>query len=436
MKPRHAGPVLPADRARRALVAEGALSRLSFGVVGFALPLYAAQLGLSLPAVGALIAANTAVALALKPVAGVLADRVGSRRSLLLAMVLRSALCGLYSLAATPVHLVAVRCLHGVADSARDPAVAVLVSSAGGRSGVARSFAWYQTAKTSAGAGGKALAGVLITVTGARYGVVFGVAAVLSLLPVLLVARYVHEPVSSAGRAQARPARPPGPACGSPATAPAPGRRLGPAVVLGLLVSATSSSLSSLFPLLATSYAGLTPAQAGALYLLTPVLAFAGPGFGWLADRVSRPGVLAFRGAANLVSSLLYLLAPDLGGFVTGKALDDLGKAAFRPAWGSLLSELADDRPGQRARAMAWLTVGEDAGDVLAPVLAGLVWHWWGVVPLLVGRAVLSAAAEVQGWYVERGLRGTAPHARPARGRARSRGGTGPHDRSSWRPVA
>jgi len=69
-------------RALLALVAEGFASRLSFGLVGFALPLYARGLGLSLAAIGVLASLNTIVALVLKPVMGAAADRYGRKRTL------------------------------------------------------------------------------------------------------------------------------------------------------------------------------------------------------------------------------------------------------------------------------------------------------------------------------------------------------------------
>ena len=45
-----------------AIVGEGLLSRLSFGLISFSLPLYARHLGLSLTEVGVLAALNSAVA--------------------------------------------------------------------------------------------------------------------------------------------------------------------------------------------------------------------------------------------------------------------------------------------------------------------------------------------------------------------------------------
>src|SRR5207244_9466485 len=73
-----------------AIIAEGLLSRLSFGLISFSLPLYARHLGLSLTEVGVLAALNSAVALGLKPVMGWAADRVGLKRTYLAAISLRS----------------------------------------------------------------------------------------------------------------------------------------------------------------------------------------------------------------------------------------------------------------------------------------------------------------------------------------------------------
>jgi MFS family permease len=72
-----------------AIVAEGFLSRLSFGLISFALPLYAYRIGLSLTEVGFLASLNVAVALALKPAMGWVADRVGLKRSFTFAIGLR-----------------------------------------------------------------------------------------------------------------------------------------------------------------------------------------------------------------------------------------------------------------------------------------------------------------------------------------------------------
>jgi hypothetical protein len=121
---------------------------------------------------------------------------------------------------------------------------------------------------------------------------------------------------------------------------------------------------------------------------------------------VSRELVLAVRGSANVVSSLLYLVAPNLFGMAAGRVTDDLGKAAFRPAWGAMMAELALIDRRRRARVMGYLTAGEDAGETLAPVVAGVLWSTWGVAVVLVSRMVLAAITEAYTYWVTRRTRG------------------------------
>ncbi|WP_345507711.1 MFS transporter [Terrabacter aeriphilus] len=383
--------------AAHALVLEGFTSRLSFGLVTFALPLYGRELGMSIAEVGLLASFSVIVSLALKPLAGVVADRIGLKRALLVALGLRSLLCLGYLATSTPLQVFAVRGSHGVSDSLRDPSVHALLAETAPPRKVAGTFAWYQTAKTSAGAIGKSLSGVLLVAAGG-FTWTFVTAFALSLLPLVVVAALVParrptaSPTPSGGSLRNGASdRPPAPPSSSPRRQP-PG--VAAFAVLGFLVSGTSALLTTLFPVIATEYAGLSPAQAGALYLLTPVLALTGPLWGRLSDRVSRPLVLSFRSAANIGSAAIYLLWPNPAGLWTGKSLDDLGKAAFRPAWGSLMAEVASRTPSRRARTMAYLTAGEDAGDIAAPLVAGLLWTGWGVPALLITRMVAAVVSE------------------------------------------
>ena len=391
----------------QALVLEGFLSRLSFGLLTFALPLYGLQLGLSIFEIGLLSSLAQAVSLVLKPVMGGFADRWGLRRSLVGALVIRSLMCLSYALTTVPWQLYSVRGAHGVSDSLRDPAVHALIAENGGKKSMASAFAWYQTAKTAAGSVGKSVAGVLLATAGG-FGLTFGVAFALSLLPVVAVLWLVPRDARSTRPHTTSTPRPAPEKAAQPAARPTDGRATPkpPGVVafagLGFLVAGTSSMLTSLFPIIATEYAGLTTAEAGLLYLVTPALALTGPVWGWVADRISRPAVLSFRSVANVLSALAYLVSPTLAGVWVGKSLDDLGKAAFRPAWGSLMAEVSGRDRKNRARVMGFLTSGEDAGDIVAPVLAGLLWSVWGVPALLVGRMLVAAVTEVYAIALER----------------------------------
>jgi MFS family permease len=380
-----------------AIVAEGFLSRLSFGIVSFALPLYAVrELGMSLAAVGVLISFNLVVAAALKPAMGALADRFGLKRSFSASIGLRSAVSLLLVFATAPWQLFAIRAIHGVSSALRDPPVFVLIADHGGKKAIASAFAWYQTAKSIAGALGKGAGGILLGLTASNFSLVFLIAFLLSALPLLVVLRYVRDPGAeqpAATRAAATVAAPPedSPPGEGPPSRPA----VLPFVGFGFLVSSTAYMLANLFPLFAVEYAGLTAAQAGIIYMVAASLALCGPLFGWLSDNVSRRLVLSVRSAANVASSVIYLIAPSFAGLTAGKALDDMGKAAFRPAWGAMMGEVASFDKRRRARTMGAMSSGEDAGEIAGPILAGLLWSAWGVPVLLGVRIALALVTEL-----------------------------------------
>lgn len=390
-----------------AIVGEGFVSRLSFGMVAFALPLYARELGMSLTAIGLLAALNMMVALALKPLMGRLADRIGLKRGLSFSIVMRSAVTAVLALAAVPWQLFGARALHGVSIALRDPSVNALIAEHGGKRAIAQSFAWYQTAKSVGASLSKVAAGVLITLTASDFSLVFVIAFVLSLAPVVVVLRFVREPDLADGQpaiATAQIDDKPSLAASEPSAR----RRALPYAGAGLLFGSSSHMLNTFFPILATEYAGLSAAQAGGLYTIGAVASLSGPAFGWLSDNVSRALVLQLRSAANVLSSVLYLVSPNLAGFAVGRALDDLGKAAFRPAWGSMMAHVSSFDRRRRAQMMGVMSSGEDAGEMIGPVLAGLLWSSGGVGVLMAGRIVLAVGAEVYTVWLGRRLDGDA----------------------------
>lgn len=380
------------------MVGEGLLSRISFSLVGFALPLYARHLGLSLGEVGILVSLNVAVAMALKPAMGWMADHVGSRRSLLAGVGLRSVVPLLLAYCAVPWQLFAVRSIHGLSEAVRDPAANALLAVHGDkRQAVASAFAWYGTARHAGASLGHAASGLLLSASASNFSLVFLVAFAVSILPFLLVACCIPRDVAPvrAGAAEGGLAE----EAAGKAPAAEEGGDTRPKVLqvagLGLFLSATAQMLHGLLPVLATEYAGLTPAETGIIYgLSTSVVLVAGPLFGWLSDHVSRQLVLLVRSGANVLSSGIYLVAPTLPGMAVGACVDYLGKAAFRPAWGALMATVAGADPRRRARTMSVASLGEDAGSILGPILAGFLWSTWGVATMLAVRILLAVLAE------------------------------------------
>jgi MFS family permease len=222
----------------------------------------------------------------------------------------------------------------------------------------------------------------------------------LSFLPLFVVQRYVGERggQDGAARKSALTASARDRARDYAQAIPARGARPGLPVFigLGLLVSGTAHMLRGLLPILMTDYAGMSDAQAGTAYLLSSVVVLgSGPLFGWLADHVRHHLVLAVRSVANTLSSIIFLLAPNPLGFTAGLIVDDVGKSAFRPAWGALMAHIASLNPGRRTQTMAWMSWGEDVGEVLGPILTGFLWGAWGIAAVMGVLIVLAVGTEI-----------------------------------------
>jgi len=378
---------VPLSRAMVAMITEGTLSRFSFGALTFALPLYAVHLGLTLVETGLLLSVSATVAVIFKPVMGHLSDRFGSKKTMIVALIFRSLTSLLLAFSFLSWQLFAIRTLHGLSISLRDPAAYSLIAENSDRKLIASSFAWYQTAKSAAGPVGAALAGFVLAFS-SNFSLVFGLSFLFSILPIVAVARFVIDPrmqrVSSIERV--KPMRKP--------------RSLGLSVFaftgFALLVETTAMMTQNLFPLIATTSAGLNNAETGLIYVIsTLAVVLAGPQFGWVSDRVSRRLVLLFRSFANGFSSVLYALVPTFPGFAVGRVLDGMGKAAYLPAWGTMMTHVSDSDRKSRATMMGLMSMGEDAGDIIAPILATFLWSIWGIVVMLAVRVALSIAAEV-----------------------------------------
>ncbi len=380
--------------------AEGFLSRLSFGVISFALPLFAHErLGLSLTETGLLFSLNLIAEQLFKPLMGWVADRAGLKRTLTVGMTLRSMVPLLLAFAASPWHVYAIRSFHGFTESLRDPSINALIAENAKKKSMASAFAWYSTAKMSAGSLGKALGGVLLTLTSKNYSAVFLIAFALSLAPLLAVARYLKEPkdrsVTGGNDSPESDKEPNG-----------KGPAIFPVAVLGFLIASAALMISNQFPLLATKYANLSPAQAGLIYLIAPLVTIvSGPAFGWLSDNVSRKLVLMARGAANTLSSAMFFFFPTFAGLAVGNAVDAMGKAAFRPAWGALMAQFSGFDRRRRARTMSYLSLGEGLGEALGPLLGGFLWDVKGVGVMLGVRVALAVAAEIYALIIARSVR-------------------------------
>ncbi|MFN2557932.1 MAG: MFS transporter, partial [Nitriliruptorales bacterium] len=388
------------DPALRAVLAEGFFTRLGFGIVTFALPLYAIELGMSLTEVGLIAGAKAIVQPAVKPLMGVVVDRFGARRGYLAAVVLRFLASLVLLVATTPVTLVAVRLLQGTASAARDPA-SITVLARPGRRRLGQTFSLAIGAKDLGNVSAGAVAGGLLAATGGSFTPLWWLVVVLAALSVIAVwsgipgvgvaAVPVHEGARGSiemhvsGRFNAdgaiRIARDP---------------RLRLVAALGLSAGLTAHMTHGLFQVYAAEIAGLDPGRIGFIYSLSVAsLLVLGPLAGAIADRIGTERLATVRGIANAASSLVYAVLPFYGGVLGGRLIDDAGKAAFRPTWGALVGDAARSAGPRGGRVAGSLDAALSLGEAVGPLMAGLIWDIAGVGAFFAVRAILGLSTEL-----------------------------------------
>jgi MFS family permease len=417
-----------ARSARLALatvLAEGFLGRLTFGMVSFAMPLYAHKLGLSLSLIGILVSIRTLCVLPLKPVAGWLADRIGVRRVYLLGIFARTLSAALLLFAGGFTGLMAVRLLQGASAAGRDVAsLGVIARDAASRVGTA--YGSYASAKHVGGVAGAGLAGLIIAASGGAYQPLFVIVLCMSLLPMAAAWFGLREEPDSGPASEPEPeAVEPGAAddedrprkVGRIADTISTLRELAGPASVGMLVATSAYMVHGLFPILATEYAGLSEAEAGLIYSFSAAFFLVGgPLFGWLIDRYGRIFGIAWRSAANIGSSFMYIAFPNFIGLAAARSFDDSGKGAFRPAWASTIAGIAARGPQKSGRRLGVLDTSQSVGEAVGPALATLLWQSGGVFPLFAVRIVIAVVAEVMalrvfgelGKHMLRPLRGDA----------------------------
>jgi MFS family permease len=396
-----------ARSARLALatvLAEGFLGRLTFGMVSFAMPLYAHKLGLSLSLIGILVSIRTLCVLPLKPVAGWLADRIGVRRVYLLGIFARTLSAAMLLLAGGFTGLMAVRLLQGASAAGRDVAsIGVIARDAASRVGTA--YGSYASAKHVGGVAGAGLAGLIIAASGGTYQPLFVIVLCMSVLPVAAAWFGLRE------EPDLGPASEPEPEAMEPGAADDEGRlgkvgriadtiatvqELAAPASVGMLVATSAYMVHGLFPILATEYAGLSEAEAGLIYSFSAAFFLVGgPLFGWLIDRYGQIYGIAWRSAANIGSSFVYIAFPNFIGLAAARSFDDSGKGAFRPAWASTIAGVATRDPQKSGRRLGVLDSSQSVGEAMGPALATLLWQSGGVFALFAVRIVIAVVAEV-----------------------------------------
>lgn len=174
--------------------------------------------------------------------------------------------------------------------------------------------------------------------------------------------------------------------------------------LLGLMLTAPGYMVTGeFFTILATAL-GVTPLAMTYIKLIaeTIIPLVFGPFFGWLADRIGAGKVIALRSIANIVTSGLFWITPFFAGtpllagsMGVARGFDEMGKAAFKPTWGAICAKVSSFDLATRGRTMGILEGGLDTADLLFPQVAGILFQFLSLGPLMLVRTLLAILAEI-----------------------------------------
>ena len=89
------------------------------------------------------------------------------------------------------------------------------------------------------------------------------------------------------------------------------------------------------------------------------------------------------------------MASPTFVGIAAARSVDDIGKAAFRPAWASAIADIAAKDPPRKGRRIGTLDAMQEIGEIAGPALAGILWQTGGVFALFGVRIAIAIVAEI-----------------------------------------
>lgn len=232
--------------------------------------------------------------------------------------------------------------------------------------------------------------------------VIFWLATALSLCSLLLVAVFIKEKKKEKKEKKKDKAAAPTGMLHAPQQQP----NVYSFALLGAALTAPAYMVTGEFFTILAVKLEVTTGALGWIKIISETLVplLFGPFFGWLADRIGAGKVIALRSIANLATSVLFWMVPWFAGTALlgvmmglARAIDEIGKAAFKPTWGAIAAKVSSFNLSNRSKTMGILEGGVDASDLAFPVLAGLMLQYLSLGPLMLVRAVLALVAEVYG---------------------------------------
>jgi MFS family permease len=372
------------------------LAGIAGGIVFPIFPIVGLRVGLSLPFIGAILAANRAVRVVTSPVIGAIVDRIGGRRTLLVGLAIQIAVIALYLAGMVTGHpgpcFLAGRLLHGLGSACVFVSAQALALHAarpgegGGTAGVVHAAIVIGTPI------GLAVGGVLADLIGeAATFAVAGGAVIVALAGAAVTVPDLRAklPIRGGLVRRVRELR---------------DRRLLAIGSLNFTIGFTAGGmvLSTLTLLVAHHHIALfgrdVQGTSGLLMgWMTMIDALVTPAAGRIGDRRRAHAQVGAGAMVLLVAGLVAIaLATSVAGIALGLALIGLGTAGLGPSLLVLLGELLPlDR---RGTGVGLMQLCGDVGGMLGPLVGTALFAGSSVLPYLGTAALVTCFIPVALW--------------------------------------
>jgi len=367
-------------RQLRPLCAAGFVTAFGAHAVAANLGGYASGNHASLLELGILLALYDGAEVVLKPVFGVLADRIGARRVLIGGLIGFSAASAAFVGAGGPDSLGLARLAQGAAAAAFSPAASAMVAALGGPRTRGRVFGSFGASKGLGYVAGPVVGGGLVTVGG--YDLLFAVMAVLALA-VAVVTRARVRVLPTTPRAR--------PTVATLIRRLSGAKFIRPVVALAGATAALSAAVGFLPVVGARHHLG-SFATGATVSVLAAFAAVVQPWVGRALDDGRMPPARGMR-LGLVACGLGFALAvtlPGVAGLAAAAVLVGCGAGVVTPLGFATLARNAPD--GQAGATMGAAEVGRELGDAGGPLLVGAV-AVFSLTAGFVGLGVLLALA-------------------------------------------
>jgi DHA1 family multidrug resistance protein-like MFS transporter len=364
-----------------------AVSLLGVGVVVPLLPIFAHHLGAGGVLLGLIFSGFSLARSIALPVAGAMSDRYGRKIFLVIGLTAYTLCSVAYIFALTPMLLVGIRVIHGLASALILPIALAIIADFTPVEKAGRVVGAFN-APVFIGLGlGPLLGGTIYDLLGRNQRALdanFVIMGAVSLGALLLVTIGLPRvPVQGRSRRAMT----------------GMGRLLKDRVFMGVLglrftMSAGVGSILAFLPVLAEYYK-ISPTAMGVCLaaMILSVAVFQAP-FGRLADRRSRPALALISAGFCAVSLVLVALSENFGMLFFACLIWGVGGGLGLPALTALIIERGRALDVGMGKCMALLNVSLAAGIGLGPVAMGKLWDWFPPAgPFVAGAGALVLGA-------------------------------------------